>query len=239
MISTPVDIQITASPIRIEFTSAGIALAAQGYVGEDIRATFSETPTYVFDLVGCDIATTCRIGNGTKAIENVAPELNASESITIDVGSNALGFGGRGTINITAPEIMITAGTINIGARTLTITADGSTLTLNGTITGSGNVELVAAENLVIMKDIALGSGMLTLIAGQGATAGDIGNDGTMRTLTASTVNLTQDGAFADALFMLVFGHFIDPHDHRRFHRPNSAWLDGWHEPRFEPHDNR
>ena len=205
MISTPVDIRITASPIHIEFTSEDIAIASQGYVGGVIRATFSETPVYVFALVGCDTVIVCKIGNGTKAIENVNPDLEASESITIDVGSNALGFGGRGTINITAPKIMITAGTINIGARTLTITANGGTLTLNGAINGSGNVGLVAAENLVIMKDIALGAGALTLTAGAGMI-GDISNGGgtTAPTLTAATVSLTQDGAFADNLFEIA-----------------------------------
>ena len=205
MISTPVDIQITASPIHIEFTSEDITIASQGYVGGVIRATFSETPVYVFALVSCDTATVCTIGDGTKAIGNVNPDLEASESITIDVGSNALGFGGRGTINITAPKIMITAGTINIGARTLTITANGGTLTLNGVINGSGIVALSAAENLVIMKDIALGAGALTLTAGAGMT-GDIGNGGgtTAPTLTAATVSLTQDGAFADNLFEIA-----------------------------------
>ena len=206
MISTPVDIQIIASPIHIEFTSENIAIADQGYVGEVIRARFSETPVYVFNLVGCDTVIVCKIGNGTKAIENVNPDLEASESITIDVGSNALGFGGRGTINIAAPKIMITAGTINIGARTLTITANGGTLTLDGAINGSGGiVALSATENLVIMKDIALGAGALTLTAGAGMT-GDIGNGGgtTAPTLTAATVSLTQDGAFADNLFEIA-----------------------------------
>ena len=205
MISTPVDIQITASPIHIEFTSEDIAIADQGYVGEVIRATFSEAPVYVFALVGCDTATVCTIGNGTMAIGNVNPDLEASESITIDVGSHALGFGGRGAINIAALEIMITAGTINIGARTLTITANGGTLTLNGAINGSGGiVALSATENLVIAGNISLGAGALTLIAGQGATVGDIGNGDTMRTLTAATVSLTQDGAFADNLFEIA-----------------------------------
>ena len=199
MLSTPRNIGITASPIDIEFTDEGITIPSAGYVDGEIRATFSETVAYVLDVEGCDTPTRCEIGDSMTAIDNLSPDLDASQSILINVGTSALGFGGEGAITINAPMITIIAGTINIGARTLTITASGGTLTLtlNGALNGSGNVELSAAGNLVIAGNISLGAGELTLTAGDGMTVGDIGNGDVVRTLTAMTVSFTQDSAFS------------------------------------------
>ena len=91
-------------------------------------------------------------------------------------------------------------GTQAISGATIDITASLlQTVNSSGTPT-AGNLTITATNGLTIGA-INIGTGALTLTAGDGGT-GNIAAGSATPTLTAGTVNLTQDGAFGDmALF--------------------------------------
>ena len=76
---------------------------------------------------------------------------------------------------ITAPMIMITAGSIDIGARDLTITANGGTLTLGTNITTTGNLTLTGGTGgtggIVLGGDITLSAASVGLTGAIDASA--------------------------------------------------------------------
>ena len=92
---------------------------------------------------------------------------------------------------------------INNGTGNLTIAADG-VVTVSAAINKpTGNLTLIAGGNLRVNANIDNGTNTLTLTAGMGGT-GDLAACSTC-TLTAGTLNLTQNGAFSgDAPYMIA-----------------------------------
>ena len=164
---------ITAAAAMIAFSHSGVNNREVGFTADGIatlgNVNFSTTVTYTFFLVQAGVIAgssfvDCSSGEGvcllTKQDEPLATNdgsLASDVSITIDLGSGTLTFGGEGAITITAPIVSITAGIIDIGDRALTITATSGDLTLNTDIagTGSGAVNL-ASEN----GNLILGAGV-------------------------------------------------------------------------------
>ena len=149
---------------------------------------------------------------GDGDITLTAPAITITAS-SINLGRRMLQFvdddGAMVMINggITeAGQIIATGGTLSfvgtqeISGATIDITASLlQTVNSSGTPT-AGNLTITATDDLTIGA-INIGTGALTLIAGDGGT-GDIAAGAATPTLTAGTVNLTQDGAFGDvALF--------------------------------------
>ena len=146
---------ITASANNIIFTDRLVQSFEAGFTPVDGTPTFGNVTfvppaTSTFPPPPC-LADPCEFGDGTTEDLIVDSLLEAMTSITIDIGTGALTFGGEGAITITSPIISITAGSIDIGTRSLTITAAGAggTITLVGvtsiTGTGAGAVSLDAA----------------------------------------------------------------------------------------------
>ena len=80
------------------------------------------------------------------------------------------------------------------------ITIAAGTVGLSGAIDQSmtpRNLTVRASRNAELGGNINLGTGTLTVTAGVGLGTGNIVNEGTTRTLTAGTVNFTQDGTRA------------------------------------------
>ena len=145
---------ITAGTISIEFTDRLVQSNEVGFTPAGGTSTFGNaifeppfTPTEMptFAPSPC-LADPCSFGDGTTEDLIVDSLLEAMTSITIDIGTGALTFGGEGAITITSAAISITAGSIDIGTRSLTIMAAGAggTITLVGvtSITGTGAASL-------------------------------------------------------------------------------------------------
>ena len=147
---------ITAGTISIEFTDRLVQSNEVGFTPAGGTSTFGNvtfeppfTPTEMPTFAPSPCLVTmpaCEFGDGTTEDLIVDSLLEAMTSITIDIGTGALTFGGEGAITITSPIISITAGSIDIGTRSLTITAAGAggTITLVGvtSITGTGAASL-------------------------------------------------------------------------------------------------
>ena len=113
-------------------------------------------------------------------------------SITINAGTGDVTFAGTDDITLAAPEITITAGSINANDRNLTIITDGGTLTLNSniTLTGTGNLTLTSGTIQIgrASSDIAgtqrtLSSGAnITLTVADGILLGRFNGAGTFFT---------------------------------------------------------
>ena len=155
-------------------------------------------------------------GESTDTIMLTAPlvtitadtiNLEGRDLVIVGAGGARLTLAGNvsGAAAITARNAASTTfGSIDIvGARTI---AGGGAITLTAamirTVNRVGTTNTLAAHNLTITATdgltvgaINIGTGALTLTAGDGGT-GDISNDGTERALTAGTVSLTQDGTF-------------------------------------------
>ena len=158
-INVPTSIDIIAMASNIRFTDRLVQSDEVGFTPAGSTTStltqcnvYATTPTYAYIPPPCAVGEAdllCWVTGSADLI--VDPLLEASASITINAGTNALTFGGEGAITITAPTISITAGSIDIGSRTLTITAAGAggTITLVGvtsiTGTGAGAVSLAAA----------------------------------------------------------------------------------------------
>ena len=143
---------ITAGTISIEFTDRLVQSNEVGFTPAGGTSTFGNaifeppfTPTEMptFAPSPC-LADPCSFGDGTTEDLIVDSLLEAEISITIDIGTGALTFGGEGAITITSAAISITAGSIDIGTRSLTIMAADGTITLVGvtSITGTGTASL-------------------------------------------------------------------------------------------------
>ena len=155
-INVPNSITITASANNIIFTDRLVQSDEAGFTpAGSTTSTFNNMifvppATSTFPPPPCPVGEAdCSLGTGAALI--VDPLLEASASITLNAGTNALSFSGEGAITITSPIISITAGSIDIGERSLTIMAAGAggTITLVGvtsiTGTGAGAVSLDAA----------------------------------------------------------------------------------------------
>ena len=131
----------------------------------------------------------------------------------IDTSSTNIGLFARasGALTINS-DITTGTGNLTLDGTSILLNENGDAITLSGgaiTLTGAvdgdqttndNDFTITATGNITINGNINLDSGALTLTAGMGDTTGDISNGGDLRTLTASTVSLTQDGAFADGL---------------------------------------
>ena len=145
--------------------------------------------------------------------------------LTGAIDASDTGNGGNHALTVMAGGVLTLNSDIDTGAGTLTlsggtgivlgsalISLTGGFVTLTGAIDESANGDSLTIEasgtgrtsNLVIGGNINLGAGVLTLTSRGG---GNIFHDGTLRTLTASTVSLTQDIAF----FLLVPFTFATP----------------------------
>ena len=175
---------ITASAININFTDPTVVSLASPEAGFTpagsttstlTNAMFSTTPTYAY-ILGCADPADCMLGDGSADLI-VDPLLEASASITINAGTNALTFGGEGAITITAPTISITAGSIDIGTRSLTITAAGGTITLVGvtsiTGTGAASLSLDAATIMGLRSALTLNVPSISLAQNTAFGGGD------------------------------------------------------------------
>ena len=140
---------ITASANNIIFTDRLVQSDEAGFTpAGSTTSTFNNMifvppATSTFPPPPCPVGEAdCSLGTGAALI--VDPLLEASASITLNAGTNALSFSGEGAITITSPIITITAGSIDIGTRSLTITAADGTITLAGvtSITGTGAASL-------------------------------------------------------------------------------------------------
>ena len=150
-INVPTSIDIIASANNITFTDRLVQSFEEGFTPAGSttstfrNVTFMPPATSTFPPPPCPVGEAdCSLGTGAALI--VDPLLEASASITLNAGTNALSFSGEGAITITSPIITITAGSIDIGTRSLTITAAGAggTITLVGvtSITGTGTASL-------------------------------------------------------------------------------------------------
>ena len=104
-------------------------------------------------------------------------------SITINAGTGDVTFAGTDDITLAAPEITITAGSINTNNRNLTIITEGGTLTLNSniTLTGTGNLTLTSGTIQIVRGATArtLSSGAnITLMAADGILLGRLTGSG-------------------------------------------------------------
>ena len=120
-------------------------------------------------------------------------ELNSNIDIRL------LGGQTDGELTLSSSGMVVLSG----AARTI---KHAGAITLTGSLTTETNTALTmtAAGDITLNNDINLGSGALTLTAGQDAGTGNIMNGGSARTLTASTVSLKQDGAFAADLLVIA-----------------------------------
>ena len=235
--------QITAATVVVLFRSVNIGSEDEVTDIANNMITFVNAagtvvmPDYGFGAPGCDVvAEVCEIIR-TGASLVVQPTLASDISITImasDAGA-VLSFTGDGNITLTSPEITITASTIDLGGRMLRLVDGSGGITINGNITGAGEIDatgrtlslvgspeisgatisitatllqtvnssgVAAAGDLTItatdgltIRAIDIGTGVLTLTAGDGGT-GDIAAGVATPTLTAGTVSLTQDSVF-------------------------------------------
>ena len=160
------DTNITASAAMIEFSHSGVTDQVIGFTADGIatlgNVNFLATVTYTFlNAAKAGGGVDCELDAGECLLttQNNAPlttddgSLASDVSITIDIGTGALTFGGDDDITINAPIVIITAGIIDIGGRALTITATGGHLTLNTNIvgTGSGAVNLISESGNLIL----------------------------------------------------------------------------------------
>ena len=199
---------ITATAAMIEFSHSGVTDQVIGFTADGIatlgNVNFLATVTYTFlNAAKAGGGVDCELGEGacmlgTGADMNLATDdgsLASDVSITIDIGTGALTFGGSAPITITAPIVSITAGTIDIGARALTITATGGHLTLNANIVGigSGNVNLISESgNLILGAGVqfTLSTRPLVLTAG-GAFDFQSADETPASNIMASTITLS------------------------------------------------
>ena len=185
----------------VEDETAGFTIGGSSTLGN--LDSSSTTPTYTFAALfaNCTIAV-CKLGNGTTQNLLAAFTLNAATSITIDIGTGTLTFGGRFVNNITieAPTVSITAGNIDIGFRSLTITASNGNLTLGGDIIRGGDDVMLSAAGgaLILGGDISSSrnltlSGMTIALSGDATTTIRLEGDSVTLTgaLTANAPNLT------------------------------------------------
>ena len=161
---------------------------------------------------------------GNLTLTATGSNIVLGDDITLDGGSVMLtgaidasdaGNGGNHALTVMASGAITLNDNINTGTGALSlsssfggivlgnslITLTGGFVTLTGAIDESTDGDSLTIEasgtgrtsNLVIGGNINLGAGVLTLTSRGG---GNIFHDGTLRTLTASTVSLTQDIAF-------------------------------------------
>ena len=195
---------ITAGTFTINFTdSDGAENEAAGFtIGNTATlgnlAASSTTPTFTFANAGTppvDSGTptddcirngeACSLIRDNANLETADHRLESDVSITIDIGSGTLSFGGPGVITIEADTfVSITAGNINLG-RSLKITANGGVLTLNTSITATG--ELILSGSTIVLggtTPISLEGRNVMLTGALTANAPDL-------TVTATTGALT------------------------------------------------
>ena len=202
------DTNITATAAMIEFSHSGVTDQVIGFTADGIatlgNVNFLATVTYTFlNAAKAGGGVDCELGAGECLLttQNNAPlttddgSLASDVSITIDIGTGALTFGGSAPITITAPVVSITAGTIDIGSRALTITATGGHLTLNANIVGigSGNVHLISESgNLILGAGVqfTLSTRPLVLTAG-GAFDFQSADETPASNIMASTIKLS------------------------------------------------
>ena len=202
------DTNITATAAMIEFSHSGVTDQVIGFTADGIatlgNVNFLATVTYTFlNAAKAGGGVDCELGAGECLLttQNNAPlttddgSLASDVSITIDIGTGALTFGGSAPITITAPTVIITAGIIDIGDRTLMITATGGHLTLNTNIVGigSGNVNLISESgNLILGAGVqfTLSTRPLVLTAG-GAFDFQSADETPASNIMASTITLS------------------------------------------------
>ena len=202
------DTNITATAAMIEFSHSGVTDQVIGFTADGIatlgNVNFLATVTYTFlnaAKAGGGVDCELNAGECLLTTQNNAPlttddgSLASDVSITIDIGTGALTFGGSAPITITAPVVSITAGTIDIGSRALTITATGGHLTLNANIVGigSGNVNLISESgNLILGAGVqfTLSTRPLVLTAG-GAFDFQSADETPASNIMASTIKLS------------------------------------------------
>ena len=179
-IAVPNSITITASANNIIFTDRLVQSDEVGFTPAGSTTTtfnnmiFVPPATSTFPPSPC-LADPCEFGDGTTEDLILDPLLEAMISITIDIGTGALTFGGEGAITITSAAISITAGSIDIGERSLTITAAGGTITLNmlTSITGTGTASLSLDAATIAGLSSALTVNVPNISLAQEAVFGD------------------------------------------------------------------
>ena len=195
---------ITAGAFAINFADQpAVQNPAEGFTIGDTAtlgnlAASSTTPTFTFANAGTppvDSGTptddcirngeACSLIRDNANLETADHRLESDVSITIDIGSGTLSFGGPGVITIEADTfVSITAGNINLG-RSLKITANGGVLTLNTSITATG--ELILSGSTIVLggtTPISLEGRNVMLTGALTANAPDL-------TVTATTGALT------------------------------------------------
>ena len=134
-------------------------------------------------LTGGNVALTGAIDGDNPLTVMADGQLTLNDNI--DTGAGALSLTGTSRIVLGSALISLTGGFVTLTGA-IDESTDGDSLTIEASGTGR-------TSNLVIGGNINLGAGVLTLTSRGG---GNIFHDGTLRTLTASTVSLTQDIAF-------------------------------------------
>ena len=150
-------------------------------------------------LEGDSTTITLRGGNIrlTGALTSTGPALIAQARDVLRLNND---------INIGAEDILTLTGMGGITLGSALITLTGGAVSLTGAIDesgagGSDSLTVNASGDITLNGDINLGAGALALVSGMGSSNGNImnggGGGGASRILTAQSVSLTQDAAFA------------------------------------------
>ena len=160
--------------------------------------------------LGSGSAMTISLGAGARTLASggdlvIGSAINSSNTLILMAGGAIMLHAKITLAGVMSPSLTLTGSSITLNAVRL-LQAAGS-VELTGAIdeTSAGNddpsgnesLTIIAGGDITINSDINLGTGRLVLAAGSGSSVGDINNGGAARVLTAQSVSLKQDGAFA------------------------------------------
>ena len=153
------------------------------------------------------LATTTSIALGTD-ITLMGGAITLTGLVNGAIGDRALTITATGQLTLNdniytgTGDLTLTGSSIELNEAGDLITLTGGAVSLTGAIDESGaggnnNLTVNASGDITLNGDINLGTGALALVAGTGSSSGSIMNGGASRSLTAQSVSLTQDAAFA------------------------------------------
>ena len=154
--------------------------------------------------LGSGSAMTISLGAGARTLASggdlvIGSAINSSNTLILMAGGAIMLHAKITLAGVMSPSLTLTGSSITLNAVRLLQAAGSVELTgaIDEASSGNEDLTIIAGGDITINSDINLGTGRLVLAAGSGSSVGDINNGGAARVLTAQSVSLKQDGAFA------------------------------------------
>ena len=192
--------RITAATVVVLFRSVNLGSETQVTAIADGTITFvdadgtSVTPDYGFGAPGCgDAAEACEITRAGASLV-VQPTLASDVSITImasDTGA-VLSFAGSEDITLTSPIISIIASSIDLGGRLLRLVDGSGGITINGNITGAGEIDATGRTlSFVGAPEISGATISITATLLQTVNSSGVATDGNLTIIATDGLTIT------------------------------------------------